>query len=291
LSRKLPGTNKKRLLCGEISMSGIDDSMKTKLLILSVLFFLLLGSPLAGGESSAKELGVQPVGVPIFLYHRFGPIAADSMTVTTDVFESQLKYLTTNGYVVISLRQLVDYHLGKGAPPPSKAVVLTADDGHKSVYTDMFPLLKKYRVPAALFIYPSAISNATYAVTWAQLREMKESGFIDLQSHTFWHPNFKKDKEKLQPSKYERFVEMQLKKSRERLEREFGAKVDMLAWPFGISNYHLIDQALKAGYVATFTMERRPVCATDQLRSLPRYLMTHSDKGAFEKILLSGFRR
>jgi len=265
--------------------------MKKKWLALSVLFLLLLWPPSTRGESNGKESEGRPTGVPIFLYHRFGPIAADSMTVTTDVFESQLKYLTTNGYVVISLRQLVDYHLGKGAPPPPKAVVLTADDGHKSVYTDMFPLLKKYRVPAALFIYPSAISNATYAVTWAQLREMKESGFIDLQSHTFWHPNFKKDKEKLQPSEYERFLEMQLKKSKEKLEREFDAKVDMLAWPFGIYGDHLIDKALEAGYVATFTMERHHVFATGQLRSLPRYLMTHSDKGAFENILVSGLRR
>jgi len=212
------------------------------------------------------------------------------MTVTTAAFETQLKYLCTNGYVVISLRQLVDYRLGKGSPPPPKSVVLTADDGHKSVYTDMFPLLKKYRVPAALFIYPSAISNATYAVTWAQLKEMKGSGFIDVQSHTFWHPNFKKDQERLQPSEYEHFVETQLKKSKEKLEREFDIKVDMLAWPFGIYNDHLIDKALKAGYVATFTMERHHVCATDPSRSLPRYLMTHSDKGAFERILISGFR-
>jgi peptidoglycan/xylan/chitin deacetylase (PgdA/CDA1 family) len=213
------------------------------------------------------------------------------MTVTTAAFESQLKYLATNGYVAIPLRQLVDYHLGKGAPPPPKAFVITADDGHKSVYTDMFPLLKKYGVPATLFIYPSAISNATYAVTWAQLKEMKESGFIDLQSHTYWHPNFKKDKERLPPSEYERFVQMQLTKSRQKLEREFDAKVDMLAWPFGICNDYLIGKALEAGYVATFTMERHHVCATDQLRSLPRYLMTHSDRGAFENILISGFRR
>jgi peptidoglycan/xylan/chitin deacetylase (PgdA/CDA1 family) len=263
--------------------------MKTKLLVLCIL--LLLGLPPARGESNGKELEGRSAGIPILLYHRFGPIPADSMTVTTAAFEAQLKYLATNGYVAIPLRQLVDQRLGKGAPPPPKAVVITADDGHKSVYTDMFPLLKKYRVPAALFIYPSAISNATYAVTWGQLREMKESGFIDLQSHTYWHPNFKKEKERLSPAEYGRFVEMQLTKSRQKLEREFDVKVDMLAWPFGIYNDHLIDKALEAGYVATFTMERHPVCSTDQLRSLPRYLMTHSDRGAFEKILISGLRR
>ena len=259
--------------------------MKTRLLTFSVLLFFLLGLPSTRGESREKEASARTTGIPILLYHRFGPVATDSMTVTTAVFESQLKYLSHHGYVVISLKQLVDHIRGKGDTLPSKSLVITADDGHRSVYTDMFPLLRKYRVPATLFIYPSAVSNASYAVTWGQLKEMKESGFLDLQSHTFWHPNFKKDKERLNPSEYEHFVEMQLKKSREKLERELNIKVDMLAWPFGICNDELINKALEAGYAATFTMERRHAGTTDNIRSLPRYLITHSDKGAFERIL------
>jgi len=262
--------------------------MRTILLTFSILLLFLLGLPSARGESMGKEVSARSTGIPILLYHRFGPVATDSMTVTTDVFESQLKYLSDHGYAVISLRQLVDSYQGKRHALSSKALVITADDGHKSVYTNMFPLLKKYRVPATLFIYPSAISNASYAVTWGQLKEMKESGFLDLQSHTFWHPNFKKDKQRLKPPEYERFVEMQLRKSKEKLERELHIKVDMLAWPFGISNDELINRALEAGYVATFTMERHHASGTDNIRSLPRYLITHSDKGAFGKILTKG---
>jgi peptidoglycan/xylan/chitin deacetylase (PgdA/CDA1 family) len=265
--------------------------MKIRLVIVSVLFLFLLWPPSGRGESHGKAPGPRPSGVPILLYHRFGPVASDSMTVPTDEFESQLKYLGTHGYIVVSLRQLVDHSLGKGPPPPPKSVILTADDGHRSVYRDMLPLLKKYRVSATLFIYPSAISNANYAMTWSQLREMKETGLIDLQSHTYWHPNFKKERESLQPFEYDRFVEMQLKKSKEKLERELNTKVDMLAWPFGISNDELIDKALASGYVATLTMERQPARITDSVRSLPRYLMTHSDKGAIERIMISGFRR
>ena len=264
--------------------------MKAILWIFSVFLLFLLWLPSTRGESNGKELSARSTNIPILLYHRFGPVATDSMMVTTAVFESQLKYLCHHGYVVISLRQLVDYSLGKRPTPPAKSVVITADDGHKSVYTDMFPLLKQYRAPATLFIYPSAISNATYAVTWGQLREIKESGLIDLQSHTFWHPNFKKDKERLKPSEYEHFVEMQLKKSKQKLERELEIKVDMLAWPFGVYSDELIKKALEAGYVTTLTMERHHASTADHLRSLPRYLITHSDKGGFEKILKNGSR-
>ena len=35
--------------------------------------------------------------------------------------------------------------------------------------------------------------------TWAQLAEMKASGLVDIQSHTFWHPNFNVEKKRLAP--------------------------------------------------------------------------------------------
>jgi peptidoglycan/xylan/chitin deacetylase (PgdA/CDA1 family) len=201
------------------------------------------------------------------------------MTVTTTCFESQLKYLKDNGYKVIPLRELVDYYLGKGPAPNPHSVVITVDDGHISVYADMFPLVRRYNIPVTLFIYPSAISNAPYAMTWGQLREMKETGLFDFQSHTFWHPNFKKDKKRLKPAEYESFVGMQLRKSKERLDKELNVRVNMLAWPFGIYDDDLIHRAKEAGYVATFTMERHPASTLDNVMILPRYLMTNGERG------------
>jgi peptidoglycan/xylan/chitin deacetylase (PgdA/CDA1 family) len=137
-----------------------------------------------------------------------------------------------------------------------------------------------------LFLYPSAISNASYAMTWDQLREVKASGLVDFQSHTFWHPNFKKDRERLKPAEYENFVEMQLRKSKEKLEKELDTKVDMLAWPFGIYDEELVRKAAQAGYVATFTMERHHTNTSDNGMVLPRYLITNGDREkAFGRIL------
>jgi peptidoglycan/xylan/chitin deacetylase (PgdA/CDA1 family) len=173
-------------------------------------------------------------GVPILLYHRFGPTVADSMTITTTVFESQLKYLRDNGCNVIPLRNVVDWLLGKGPAPPPRSVVITDDDGHRSVFTEMFPLAMRYRIPVTLFIYPSAISNASYAMTWEQLRQLKQTGLFDIQSHSLWHPNFKVEKRRLAPAEYEKFVDAQLRKPIAILRNRLGTGVDMLAWPFGI---------------------------------------------------------
>ncbi|MDH4241189.1 MAG: polysaccharide deacetylase family protein, partial [Phycisphaerae bacterium] len=213
---------------------------------------------------------------------------SDSMTMTTAVFESHLKYLRDNGYTVISLRQLVNYHFRKGPPLPPGSVVIVADDGHKSVYTDMLPLIKKYRVPVTLFIYPSAISNAPYAMTWEQLREIKKTGLFEIQSHTYWHPDFKREKKRLSDTEYVKFVEMQLKKSKDKLKKEFGIEVDMLAWPFGICDEWLISKAIEAGYAASFTIERHHVSNSDSIMKLPRYLLRNTDQGKTFEMILAG---
>ena len=147
-------------------------------LFLAVVVFLL---PLSAYAAESFR-------VPILLYHRFGPTVADGMTITTPVFESHMKYLHDNGYKVIPLRQLVDYYRGKGAAPGPKSVVIVEDDAHKSVYSDMLPIIKKYRYPVTIFTYPSAISNAKYAMTWDQMRALTKTGLFDVQSHTFIFP-------------------------------------------------------------------------------------------------------
>jgi len=224
--------------------------------------------------------------VPILLYHRLGATVVDGMTITTPVFEAQMKYLHDNGYKVIPLRQLVDYYRGKAPAPGPKSVVIVEDDAHKSVYSDMLPIIKKYRYPVTIFAYPSAISNAKYAMTWDQMRELKKTGLFDVQSHTYWHPNFKKERRKLSQTALDAFVTTQLQKSKVRLEAQLGSKVDMLAWPFGIYDDYLIRKATEAGYVATFSIERRHATASDSVFKLPRYLLVNGDSGkAFVQLL------
>jgi peptidoglycan/xylan/chitin deacetylase (PgdA/CDA1 family) len=263
--------------------------MKSGLIALMLFLVVCAAFPVfAARQELKKDLPVasQGINVPILLYHRFGPTVADGMTITTPVFESHLKYLRDNGYKVIPLRQLVDYYLKKGPAPGPKSVVIVEDDAHKTVYSDMYPLARKYNVPITVFVYPSAISNAKYAMTWDQLRDLKKSGLFDFQSHTFWHPNFKKDRKKMSPTEFEKSVDTQLKKSRAKIEKELGGNVDLLAWPFGIYDDYLLKKAAEAGFRATFTIERHHAGPADQAMKLPRYLLINADQGkAFAQIL------
>jgi peptidoglycan/xylan/chitin deacetylase (PgdA/CDA1 family) len=255
----------------------------------AILMVVAVASAAASNPSNLVQGKAVARGVPILLYHRFGPVVADGMTIRTSVFEAHLRFLRDHGYSVVPLRTVVDWVRGKGPPPPPRSVVITADDGHRSVYTEMMPLVVRYHVPVTLFVYPSAISNASYAMTWEQLRQAHQTGLFDIQSHTLWHPNFKVEKRRLAPAAYAKLVETQLVKPKRIVKQRLGIGMDMLAWPFGIYDQQLIDAAMRAGYLAAFTIERGRAGPSDHPMTLPRYLLSDSDRGtAFARIVGGG---
>jgi peptidoglycan/xylan/chitin deacetylase (PgdA/CDA1 family) len=222
--------------------------------------------------------------IPILCYHRFGAQINDTMTIKSSVFSKQLAWLKANGYTVISLDDAVGYLKGDREQIPDKPVVITVDDGHKSVYFEMMPLVKAHQIPVTLFIYPSAISNAKYALTWEQLRELEETDLFHVESHTYWHPNFKKEKKRRSAENYDKFVTMQLGKSKSVLEEKMGHKIKYLAWAFGICDEALQRKAKEAGYEAAFTIERKHAKRCQPMMALPRYMI-------IDPITLDAFKR
>lgn len=228
------------------------------------------------------------VKVPILTYHNFDPTVPGSMTISTQKFEAQLKWLKENGYTVIPLKELVKYLNGETSSIPEKSVVITADDGRKSVYTYMAPIVKQYNVPVTLFVYPSAISNASYAMTWDQLRELQKTGLFDIQSHTYWHPNFKQEKRRLSQAEYEKLVNTQLAKSKQVLEQKLNTEITLLAWPYGIYDAGLEQDAKKAGYVMAFTIDGRAANKSENDMTQPRYMIVQGhDMQSFASIVNS----
>jgi peptidoglycan/xylan/chitin deacetylase (PgdA/CDA1 family) len=211
--------------------------------------------------------------VPVLCYHRFGTELVDSMTIKTSAFSEQMEWLKTNGYTVIPLDTAAQYIEGKIKSIPAKSVVITVDDGHKSVYTDLAPIVKKYKIPVTLFIYPSAISNAKYAMTWDQLNELESTKLFHVESHTYWHPNFKHEKKKLSPEEYAKFVDKQLGGAKKKLEEHMGHEIKYLAWVFGIYDDELLVDAKRAGYTAAFTIDRRHAASSTNIMAEGRYMV------------------
>jgi peptidoglycan/xylan/chitin deacetylase (PgdA/CDA1 family) len=170
------------------------------------------------------------VRASILVYHRFGSVIGDSMTVRTSSVPEAAGVLRQHECQVIPLRTWIAWRLHIGPPPPARAVVLTVDDGHGSVFTDMLPIVREFRVPVTLFIYPSAISNAAYAMTWDQLRILTATGLFDIQSHTYWHPNFAIEAA-TSAGRVRAFTLTQLTRSKEVLQQRLGVNVDVIARP------------------------------------------------------------
>ena len=228
------------------------------------------------------------IEVPILTYHNFDPSVPGSMTMNTEKFEAQLRWMKDNGYTVIPLKQLVSFLQGKTNTLPAKPVVITIDDGKKSVYTYVLPLARKYNMPMTLFIYPSAISNASYAMTWDQLRELQKTGLFDIQGHTYWHPNFKQEKKRLAANEYQKFVNTQLVKSKKVLEEKIGTSVTLLAWPFGIYDNELEQAASKAGYDMAFSIDGRLASRSENTMAQPRYLIVAGENMQTFEAIVSG---
>jgi peptidoglycan/xylan/chitin deacetylase (PgdA/CDA1 family) len=273
---------------GHRDVAGRRRLHRSRRLVALFASILAGAAPQTGWVSSATLAAPSKGSVAIVLvYHRFGTTVADSMTVTTPVFAWQLKYLRDNRYNVVPLRDIVKFVSGSGSLPP-RAVAITADDAHRTVFTEMKPLIEHYQIPITLFIYPSAISKASYAMTWEQLAELKATGLFSIQSHTYWHPNFRKEKKRLPPDEYRNFVATQLQKSRAMLERKLSPTVDMLAWPFGIYDDDLTAAARKAGYIAAFSIDRRNASPNGNVMAIPRYIVTDRDTGKAFANLVSG---
>jgi len=98
--------------------------------------------------------------VPIIAYHRVSPVNDYpwSLTpVTPQDFEQEIRYLS-NRYKIVSLDELVtSFNKYKTLPP--KTAVVTFDDGYKDNYLNAYPILKKYNIPATVFLTTGHIST------------------------------------------------------------------------------------------------------------------------------------
>lgn len=123
---------------------------------------------------------------------------ADQYAISTRHLAEHFDWLRAHGYHAISLQQLVDARNG-GAGLPDKPVLLTFDDGLRSAYTKVFPLLKAYHYPALMAVVgawadlpvdgkvdfgPRVFTRDDFA-TWEQLKEMQDSGLVEIASHTY----------------------------------------------------------------------------------------------------------
>lgn len=188
--------------------------------------------------------------IPVLCYHRFQhKKSPDKITVSEETFNRQMAYLKNNGYTPITIRQFSDFIYSRRRPP-QKSILITIDDGLKSVKTIAYPILKKYGFPAVLFVNTETIQTKQNPPTlnWDDLRELRDSGIFEIESHSASH----KDMTKFNSEQLQREVS----DSRQKIKSMLGITTDYLAYPFGLFNRAVIDSLQQNGYRAAFTVIR-----------------------------------
>jgi peptidoglycan/xylan/chitin deacetylase (PgdA/CDA1 family) len=169
-------------------------------------------------------------------------------------FERQMQYLKENGYHVITAEDLVAF-LGYRQGLPQKSVLITMDDGYRSVYNIAYPILKKYGFKATLFIYTSFVGVSKMAITWDQLKEMQTNGFT-IGSHTIYHSDLTNPKAGESEQEHIARLKEELNGSKKIIDHKLDQDTYFLAYPFGYYDQRSIQMAKEAGYKLAMSVKR-----------------------------------
>ena len=269
------------------------------------------------GASAATSTPPQPYIV--LSYHdipqdgqRLPPF--DRMAVASRNFEEHLDWLTANGYNFISIQQIIDAHAGK-AMLPTKAVLLSFDDGFESFYTRVFPILKARHIPAVEAIIGTWMDRSATpdvpgykpVLTWDQVRELQASGLVEIASHTFdmhhaiaanpqggreaavtTREYFATKKRYETDPEYAARLDTGMRRSADFIYKNTGKRPRVLVWPFGEYNSLAAVAARRAGMPMTLAEGDGGNDAGKSLALVERLIMTDDPEvSAFAQIVTS----
>jgi len=188
--------------------------------------------------------------IPILMYHgindksnRYSFSKIDSVySITEELFEEQMSFISNNNFTVLSIHDLISLK-EKNKDIPDKSLVITFDDGHESNYTVGYPILKKFKFPADIFITTNYIDKKNY-LKKHQIIAMHNERF-SIHSHMVDHKYF--------PNLPYEEKNYQLSKSKEILENIIKGEVNYVSLPGGRLDNSLTKMLEKNGYKGACT--------------------------------------
>lgn len=200
------------------------------------------------------------------------------VTVSPDVFKRQMAHLHKAGYRTLKVDELISYIDGE-LKLQQKAVVVTFDDGWLDNYVYAYPVLKRYKINATIFLITDRVEMASnivrsqeskvksqeiaipthsesknliangqshkVVINWDMAKEMQDSGLVEFYSHTKSHAKCNN------LAKSELLKE--LSESKKIIEKRLGSLCQYLCWPYGKYNETAMQIAKDTGYKAIFT--------------------------------------
>ena len=192
--------------------------------------------------------------VPIITYHHFSEKCTNALCMPVEEFARQMALLAEEGYRTVTMKEVLRF-VNYQQPLPRKTVAITIDDGYRSVYELVYPILKRYNFKATLFIYTDFIDNSPNALSWEQLRELTEAGF-EVEAHTITHADLTLKRKGESQAEYLKRIRRELRIPRELIRKHLRQEAVWLAYPYGRWNKLVISMAIEEGYRGGVTVTR-----------------------------------
>ncbi|QQE11179.1 polysaccharide deacetylase family protein [Planctomycetota bacterium] len=265
------------------------------ILLLSITLPLLLGCQTTQSASPSPQVKKPTTyapkhqdPIPLLVYHHFceteaGVVSGATRTIAN--FKIDMQYLHQQGYTAVSYQDVMN-HYDNNSPLPPKPYVMRFDDGYLSNYTLAFPVMQQYNAKATICVIGVHVGKSKNVIprfTWAQAREMIDSGLISIQSHTY-------DLHKADPLGVTRLENESLADYKTRLKNDFtkvntlieqnlGYKPYLLAFPNRVCNPAAQQVAEDSGYTfTTARLETIPQQTSNQKYNLKRYSIFSNSK-------------
>jgi peptidoglycan/xylan/chitin deacetylase (PgdA/CDA1 family) len=222
-------------------------------------------------------------------YHAVSATWPDRWSVTPTQLEDQLQSILNRGYVPVSVSQVGDPH------GPTRALVVTFDDGFASVHSRAAPILRRLDVIATIFPCTHHTSSREVLdfgfgqwkgtayeaeltpMTWEQLAELRDRGW-EIGSHGVTHANLTELSSEA--------LHAELRDSRRTLQQRLGIPCSAVAYPYGFFDDRVVDAAREAGYTVGMTLLRHRQRRSDPMR-MPRVVLSHDVGRARARLVTS----
>ena len=260
----------------------LERGWSRRALALVVWLMLALLPPTASASSQTDEK------FTVLSFHEIadpGEALIPEYAVTPTMFVRQIDWLKNNGYNFVSVDDILADREGHRDLPP-KAVLITFDDGYRSMYEHAWPLLKMLKIPSVVAVvgaweedkgtvnFDGRMITRDKLMTWAQLRELSESGLVEVGSHSFdLHHGIQGNPQgNMEPAattrrwiadknayedeaSYKARIAADLKHSRDIIRDRIGKAPRVIAWPYGRYTYTLRDIAQQLGMPIGLTLD------------------------------------
>jgi len=214
--------------------------------------------------------------VPILMYHEVNDLLANDLYLSVEDFTAHLTYFEEAGITPISMQQLYD-HWVNDAPLPEKPIVLTFDDGYRSMYTTVYPLLKERGWSGTFY----CIANCRWSDNFLledMIAEMAANG-MEIGSHTSKHRELN--------TLSAEDVLYELSDSKDVLSSITGKEITMLCYPAGRYNDDTKTTASETGYLCAVTTKNGFAEKSQGMYDLKRIRVSRGNGAAWIKNTLA----